>query len=92
MFKFIFVMFFMFLILLFLLGFSVLRTFKNILFGKGSSASRGEQRRKASSSSRQHNSSTSGTQQNASIRKKIIGEDEGEYVDYEEVKTSERSR
>ncbi|MTT25964.1 DUF4834 domain-containing protein, partial [Parabacteroides merdae] len=37
MFKFLFVMFFFFILLVFLMGFSILRTFKNILFGSGSS-------------------------------------------------------
>ena len=37
MFKFLFVMFFFFILLIFLMGFSILRTFKNILFGSGSS-------------------------------------------------------
>lgn len=85
MFKFIFVMFFFFLLLLFLLGFSVLRTFKNILFGKGSDANKNGQRRKATSSNRQQ-SSHRAQQDQATPRKKIIGDDEGEYVDYEEIK------
>ena len=68
MFKFLFVMFFFFILLVFLMGFSILRTFKNILFGSGSSGKKGEQRRQTSS------------------RKKIFAKDEGEYVDYEEVK------
>lgn len=44
MFKFLFVMFFFFILLVFLMGFSILRTFKNILFGSGSSGKKGEQR------------------------------------------------
>ena len=47
MFKFLFVMFFFFILLVFLMGFSILRTFKNILFGSGSSGKKGEQRRQA---------------------------------------------
>ena len=44
MFKFLFVMFFFFILLVFLMGFSILRTFKNMLFGSGSSnAKKGEQ-------------------------------------------------
>ena len=40
MFKFLFVMFFFFILLVFLMGFSILRTFKNILFGSGSSGNK----------------------------------------------------
>ncbi|MDD3063513.1 MAG: DUF4834 family protein [Massilibacteroides sp.] len=83
MFKFIFVMFFFFMLLLFLLGFSVLRTFKNILFGKGNSTNKEKQQR-ATSNRQQTNRSEA--QYNTTSRKKIIGEEEGEYVDYEEVK------
>ena len=50
MFKFLFVMFFFFILLVFLMGFSILRTFKNILFGSGSSGKKGEQRRQTSGS------------------------------------------
>lgn len=82
--KFIFVMFFFFLLLLFLLGFSVLRTFKNILFGKSSTGKTGQQRQTTSSSRQETSSRTH--QSTAASRKKIIGDDEGEYVDYEEVK------
>ena len=42
MFKFLFVMFFFFILLVFLMGFSILRTFKNILFGSGSSGKKGD--------------------------------------------------
>ena len=35
MFKFLFVIFFFFILLVFLMGFSILRTFKNIFFGSG---------------------------------------------------------
>ncbi len=84
MFKFIFVLFFMFLLLLFLLGFSVIRTFKNILFGKGGSTNSSGQKRQTSN--RQQYSSNS--RQQTTNRKKIISNDEGEYVDYEEVKDS----
>lgn len=91
MFKFLFVAFFFFMLLMFLLGFSVVRTFKNILFGKGDSTKKGGQKRQTTSSNRRQNNSS--TNQNyAAPRKKIIGEDEGEYVDYEEIKTSDSSR
>ena len=83
MFKFLFVMFFFFILLVFLMGFSILRTFKNILFGSGSSGKKGEQRRQTSGYS-----SDARSEEYAShaSRKKIFAKDEGEYVDYEEVK------
>ena len=86
MFKFLFVIFFFFILLVFLMGFSILRTFKNIFFGSGNSTHKGEQRR-------QTNSSTTTTARDDDDdrtpyvhRKKIFAKDEGEYVDYEEVK------
>ena len=79
MFKFLFVIFFFFILLVFLMGFSILRTFKNIFFGSGNSTRKGEQRR-------QTNSNTSGHRTPYVHRKKIFAKDEGEYVDYEEVK------
>ena len=78
MFKFLFVMFFFF----------ILRTFKNILFGSGSSGKKGEQRRQTSGYSSDARSNSSAREEYASqvSRKKIFAKDEGEYVDYEEVK------
>ena len=86
MFKFLFVMFFFFILLVFLMGFSILRTFKNILFG--SSGKKGEQRRQTSGYSSDARSNSSAREEYASqvSRKKIFAKDEGEYVDYEEVK------
>ena len=88
MFKFLFVMFFFFILLVFLMGFSILRTFKNILFGSGSSnGKKGEQRRQTSTnSSRQQSYNTAEEDYTSANRKKIFAKDEGEYVDFEEVK------
>ena len=88
MFKFLFFMFFFFILLVFLMGFSILRTFKNILFGSGSSGKKGEQRRQTSGYSSNARSNSSAREEYASqaSRKKIFAKDEGEYVDYEEVK------
>ena len=88
MFKFLFVMFFFFILLVFLMGFSILRTFKNILFGSGSRGKKGEQRRQTSGDSSDARSNSSAREEYASqvSRKKIFAKDEGEYVDYEEVK------
>ena len=81
MFKFLFVMFFFFVLLLFLMGFSVVRTFKRMLFGNPKSET--YRRQANTSSSRQQ----SDRQENmAASKKKLISKDEGEYVEYEEVK------
>ena len=88
MFKFLFVMFFFFILLVFLMGFSILRTFKNMLFGSGSSSGKkGEQRRQTSSYSggQQHSHAAEDDYASAN-RQKIFAKDEGEYVDFEEVK------
>ena len=90
MFKFLFVMFFFFLLLVFLMGFSVLRTVKNILFGSGNKGKKsGGQRRQESdysSGSRGHSASAGDYNSRQASRKKIFAKEEGEYVDYEEVK------
>lgn len=86
MFKFLFVMFFFFILLVFLMGFSILRTFKNMLFGSGSnSGKKGEQRRQTNGGQQPPHNTTE--EDYASVnRKKIFTKDEGEYVDFEEVK------
>lgn len=84
MFKFLFVLFFFFILLLALMGFSVLRMFKNFLFGTGSDEQKTKKRHQSS-----HTSSRSSYQEEPTVhvhRKKIFTEDDGEYVDYEEVK------
>ena len=59
-----------------------------MLFGSGSSnTKKGEQRRQTSSySSGQHHSNTAEDDYISVNRKKIFTKDEGEYVDFEEVK------
>lgn len=88
MFKFLFVMFFFFILLVFLMGFSILRTVKNILFGSVSSGKKSGQHRQTSGySSNAHSGKSSREEYSSkSSRKKIFTKDEGEYVDYEEVK------
>ena len=80
MFKFLFVIFFFFILLVFLMGFSILRTFKNIFFGSGNSTRKGEQR--TTTTARDDDDDRTPYVH----RKKIFAKDEGEYVDYEEVK------
>ena len=89
MFKFFFVIFFFIILLGFLLGFSVLRMLKNILFGSGSKQTKTTgQRRQTNGNRSESYSSTQNEPESArsNSRKKIFTEDEGEYVDYEEVK------
>ncbi|MCD7938152.1 MAG: DUF4834 family protein [Tannerellaceae bacterium] len=63
-----------------LLGFSVLSLFRRIFLGSGSNQQRRRQNQ-TGGSSRQGQ-----TQYKAPPRKKIIEKDEGEYVEYEEIK------
>lgn len=81
--KFLFVIFFFGFILVSLLGFSVFRSFKSIFFGDPK-----DRNRKRTNSNQQPRNRTQNTtaQQNPPPRKKVFTEDEGEYVDYEEVK------
>lgn len=70
-----------FAVLLFLLaGFSIIRTVKTFFFGHSNPTQ--SKRHTASSSRRSGQASTS----RMPARKKVIAEDEGEYVDYEEIK------
>lgn len=89
MFKFLFVMFFFFILLVFLMGFSILRTFKNMLFGNGSNnRKKGEQRRQTNTYTSDQQPPHAPHEEDYSHpnRKKIFTKDEGEYVDFEEVK------
>ncbi len=84
MFKFFFMLFFLFILMLFLLGFSVVRTFKNILFGSSNDRKRETHRHRTS-----NNNATSReeqAQQTEASHKKIFTKEDGEYVDYEDVK------
>lgn len=86
MFKFIFFMFFFLVLLVLLMGFSVLRTIKNVLFGTGKKKTKQRKQTTKGSASTEQRTSQHNTYNPPSPRKKIIAEDEGEYVDYEEVK------
>jgi len=79
MFKFLIITFLFFLFIIFLFGFSIIRFFLQVFFGRSS--------KKQTQSSRQSNRNTKSQQyQSNPAPKKIITKDEGEYVDYEEVK------
>jgi len=80
MFKFFLVIFLIGFTLVSLLGFSVLRSFRDFFFGKPKSKQR------STSQSRQSSQTRNSTNRQRQSQKKIISADEGEYVDYEEVK------
>lgn len=85
MFKFLFFIVFLFILLVLLMGFSVVRMFKRMLFGGGESG----QRRNAHTSGNQQSRSRDGQQNQPKHHpsaRKIFREDEGEYVEYEEIK------
>ena len=83
MFKFLFIMFLFFLLLVFLAGFSILRAFKNMLFGGESNHTKSGRKRREDGNRRQ-NTSEGGN--GSPTRKKIFAKDEGEYVDFEDIK------
>ena len=64
----------------FLFGFSFVKSIFKTLFGTGSATQK--------ASSNQRNTKQTTKQPNASSVKKIITRDEGEYVDFEEIKDS----
>jgi uncharacterized membrane protein len=75
--KFIFFILFFVILLMFLAGFSVIRGIRDILFGSPS----GRQRTAASGKNASRRQTASQKKQ-----KKIFRKDEGEYIDYEEIK------
>lgn len=79
MFKFLFISFLLFLFFIFLFGFSVVRFFFQAFLGRPS-------RKQPQSQSNRNTKQSQSQQQPAPPVKKIITREEGEYVDYEEVK------
>jgi len=79
-FKFFLILFLIGFTLVSLLGFSVLRSFRDFFFGKPKS------RQRSTSQSRQSAQTRNSTDRQRQSRKKIISADEGEYVDYVEIK------
>ena len=86
MFKFLIVMFFFFLLLVFLLGFSIIRSFKNALFGGGNRTRKEEGRERTMNTGRDRSPRREERGHGYTRRKKIFDKSDGEYVDYEEVK------
>ncbi|MDH6312689.1 hypothetical protein M2137_001464 [Parabacteroides sp. PFB2-10] len=82
MFRFLIICVFFFVILMFLMGFSVFKTLREIFFGSSGKRAASNQRSRPSSQSAQQPRQEEQPPQ----RKKIFAKDEGEYVDYEEVK------
>lgn len=85
--KMLFIIVFFVVFMMFLAGFSVFRTIRNIFFGGGTNQRNNNQRRNTTRS----NTNQQRTQQdyNPSPKKKIFTKDEGEYIEYEEVKNSD---
>jgi hypothetical protein len=91
MFKFLFMIILLFALMMFLMGFSVVRTIKRGLFGSAdNSQRRRSQQRRQTTNQNQGNASNANSEtvdpSGARPRKKIFTKDEGEYVDYEEIK------
>lgn len=86
--KFLAIAFLFFMLMLSLLGFSVIRMIKRTFFGGGGNEKKGQQRRQASASSSEQQQKKQYREESASNlqRKKIFTKEEGEYVDYEEVR------
>lgn len=82
--KFLFLIFLIFVLFVFLFGFSILRTIARILFGTRSK----QQPTSSGTYSKSDHKSTHTNQQQtkSSQQKKIFTPDEGEYIEYEEVK------
>ena len=76
--RFLFLVFLCFVLFVFIFGFSVLRMLFRSIFGTASKS--------RSTSSNQQKSKQTNKQKNAAPVKKIFNRDEGEYVDYEEIK------
>ncbi|MDR1919818.1 MAG: DUF4834 family protein [Tannerellaceae bacterium] len=77
MFKFVLFIFFFIIILGFLAGFSIIRSIRDALFGPPPNSRNTRQRPSAKNTSQE---------QPKRSRKKIFKKEEGEYVDYEEIK------
>jgi len=82
MFKFLMMIFLIGFLLVSLLGFSVIRSFKEFFFGSPKSTSN----QRSASQNRQGGNTKSSTRNQQTNRKKVINPNEGEYVDYVEVK------
>lgn len=80
--KFLFFFVFLFFLLLFLLGFSVLRGIKRLFFGDNSR----KRPSRPNASSASSYAEEVDREPRAHRRKKVYASNEGEYVDYEEVK------
>ncbi|MDL2208247.1 DUF4834 family protein [Parabacteroides sp. OttesenSCG-928-O15] len=82
MFRFLLICVSLFLIMMFLMGFSVFKTLREIFFGSSGKRTATNQRSRSAGQSAQQPRQEEQQPQ----RKKIFAKDEGEYVDYEEVK------
>lgn len=86
MFKFLIFMVFFGFVLLFLLGFSIVRMVKFLLFGSANKGHADSSRQRASGREGSRQSFHKESARPTAVRRKIFVKEEGEYVDYEEVK------
>jgi len=81
--QFLLILFLVFVLMIFSLGFSVVRLILRFLFGSRTTSPNSSSRRES------HNQQQRGTSDNNNTRKntsKVFQKDEGEYVDFEEIK------
>lgn len=78
--------FLFFILLVLLLGVSLVRSAKNIFFGGGSKHTGNRRQPSRSDGEAVHDHKETHRSSVSRKRKKIFGKDEGEYVDYEEIK------
>ncbi len=88
--KFLLIILLFFLLLFILLGFSLFRTVKKVLFGSTSSTKTRTQPRNTYGKEKQDQKET--TSYTAKVKKKIFSREEGEYVEYEEVDEIEENK
>ena len=79
--KFLFIIFLLFVFLVFIFGFSIIRLLFGGLFG-----TRPQQSASKSQSKNQTKTNQTNNQKKSNPTKKIITPDEGEYIDFEEIK------
>ncbi|MDR0347873.1 MAG: DUF4834 family protein [Tannerella sp.] len=80
--KFLFTLFFLAFVLVSLLGFSVIRSFKSFFFG----SSKDRNRQRTVHNRRTDTNKSQNTTAKPRSRKKVFDRNEGEYTEYEEIK------
>ena len=78
------------LVIVFVIGFSIISGVLRLLFGIGKKQSYYSGKSSENSSQNKHGYQRSSENEDQNIRKKIFGDDEGEYVDFEEIKENDK--